>query len=85
MDDHPDSVFLNSMEYWEPLCLKLLFDSDLNSTCNQEFLNSLVNDLELVSTAESVEKSLEYYNLIVEDITMADGELLAAVNKIEEE
>ena len=52
---------------------------------NQEFLNSSVSDLELVSTAESVEKSLEHYNPIVEDITMDDGELLAVVNEIEEE
>ena len=81
--DPPDSALLTSMENWDLFYLHMLFNMEFDEDNTKELFNSSFSDTDLMSLVEQIE--CISYQPIVEDITMDDVDLLAAINKIEQE
>ena len=76
---------MNSIDYWKPLFLKLLFDSNFDENSKADLFNTSMSNMELLQCVGQVEKERVPYQPIIEDISMDDEVLVKAVDKIEEE
>ena len=84
--DLEDSSFVSNRD-WDLMYLYELFKEDFFDFGNMSVQDRELSDEELVSAVEVVEndRNCEKYSPIVEDITMDDLELSAAVEKIKQE
>ena len=78
-----DSVLLTSMKNWDPFYFCMLFNMEFDEDNTKELFNSSFSDTDLMSSVEQIEHIP--YQPVVEETTMDDDDLLAAVNKIEQE
>ena len=78
MDNVTDRELLLTYD-WDPVYLLSIFDSEFNDT--SDLWDNIMSDSEILDTVNIMEK----YNPIVEDISMEDEVLCAAVEPIKAE